>query len=190
MRRTTLFTAVALVAALAAACGEDPKPRFSPSESPATSVSPTSSATPQARPPVMPEVAKKHTKAGAEAFARYLVATVNYATSTFDTSPLASIVNPGCDTCQNAIAGYKVLKNRGAHNSGGLWIAPNIETTWLSAGGAFHPMLVNLSVQSTPQVITFAKAKERRFAGGTSRSRIILSPMSDGWRVATWERLS
>lgn len=187
MRRTTIIATVALVAALAAGCGQDPKPTFSPSEAPATPVSPTTDAAPAAGPPEMPAAAKKHTKAGAEAFVRHLVATVNYSNAHLDTSALRKLVNANCDGCMGGIDGIEKIKSRHGRIDGGVWSVEKLRSVVLTVGADFHPILVNMTVRSTPESVSFPGSKARRFGGGSTNSRVVLSPVHIGWLVANWE---
>ncbi len=75
MRTVGPRLAAGLLAALVlGGCGGSPEPR--PLPKPTTSPSPSPSATPT--PPVLPQAAKAKTKAGAIAFARTFIETLNY----------------------------------------------------------------------------------------------------------------
>jgi hypothetical protein len=91
------WVAVAVVLpVLAAGCSDDPEPRFEPSPSPTES---TSSAAPE------PKAWEVKSEAGAYAFVRHWVATLNDAGRTGDTDELSALSAKPCGTCRNII-GY------------------------------------------------------------------------------------
>ena len=59
------------------------------------------SPSPSATGPALPVDAKARTGAGAKAFARHWVASLNYASATGDTGALEAVSAPGCETCAN-----------------------------------------------------------------------------------------
>ncbi|WP_445155139.1 DUF6318 family protein [Arthrobacter sp. Hor0625] len=91
-------------------------------------MSPTATATPSYKPanfkgkaqnvpvPVLPEVAKKKTKEGLEAFARYWFQLLSYGYETGDTGPLDSVTSNDCEPCAKA---KKVIH---AWNTDGRWL--------------------------------------------------------------------
>src|ERR1700712_2421290 len=95
MRRQPRLVVVAALALLVVAgCGGDPKPKSLPSPTP----SPSPSASASATPPALPPAAK--TKAGAIAFARTFIESVNYAGVAGDTAPLRAMYIPFCTRCE------------------------------------------------------------------------------------------
>ncbi len=67
-----------LLGVLLSGCGGNPEPAPAPSPRVSTSTSPSASPTP----PVMPAAARKKTKQGAIAFARFFIGALNYAGDT------------------------------------------------------------------------------------------------------------
>ncbi len=117
---TTLVVTLTLLAGLTA-CGESGgEPAVSPSATATTSASPTTTPTPSPTPtatykpasaegpaenvpvPVLPAEAKKETKAGLEAFAKYWYELVEYAYETGDLEPLKAVSGPSCVACNGA----------------------------------------------------------------------------------------
>src|SRR5688500_10761674 len=109
---------VAVVAAglVLAGCGGSPEPDPLPKSS--TSEAP--SASPSA-PPVMPAAAKEKTKAGAIAFARGFLNTLNYSGATGNTQPLRSLYMPLCTRCEAVADAIDRTYSDGGSIDGGAW---------------------------------------------------------------------
>ena len=109
--KSTLI-AVALAGALAlGACGSDPKPNTA-TESPATANSPTVA-------PVMPDLARENTDAGAEAFVRHYIDTLNYARSSGALEPIEALSDPECINCNVTFDTMRGVFGRGGKYEGG-----------------------------------------------------------------------
>jgi len=129
MVRTT-FTRLALAAALTCslvACSAEAGPRTAPSPSSSPTPSPTTPPTsePTSDPnqpaePKLPAAAKAPTRAGAEAFVRYYIKLLNYASHTGDTEPLAAAAND-CKGCRKYEALFSRTYARGGSFTGNLW---------------------------------------------------------------------
>lgn len=69
--------------------------------------------------PVLPEVAKKETKEGAEAFAKYWFSVLSYAYETGETESLSGISGPNCTFCQGLVDNIESAWAEGKWISGG-----------------------------------------------------------------------
>lgn len=193
MRRTTLAALAAtslLLAGLAGCGGGDPKPKIANSAPPSPSVTVSSSPTPTApTPPVMPAAAKKHTVAGAKAFARYFTRTVNYGAIALDPSPLKSISSDYCNSCNAAVSAIQGYIRKNATVTGGYWSLNAITVAQLRAGSN-RLMRVTANGTSTRQVIRYPGGSRRVYRAGPTKDRFILIPTADGWTVDTWTVIS
>ncbi|MEX0427749.1 DUF6318 family protein [Nocardioides sp. DS6] len=191
MRRTSTAAVVVgvLVVGGLSGCGGDPKPRFSHSADPSPSVV-SSSAAPadDLAPPEMPEAAKRHTVAGAKAFARYVVETTNYATLMLDPAPLRQISSQHCDGCQSAIEIIANDRKKNATVTGGDWTVTSIRVVPLQAG-KFRPMQVTIFGHTTREVITYPSGRQATYEAADVRDRLLMSDGSGGWSLMSWEVL-
>ena len=190
MRRTSAAAVVVgvLVVGGLSGCGGDPKPKFAHSAAPSPSgVSSSAVPSDDLAPPEMPEAAKRHTVAGAKAFVRHLVATVNYANSALDSTSLRALMNPGCDGCRGGVDGIDQIAKRKGTIRGGTWRIKQLTAHELTFDGGFRPVEAQLTVESEPETITYPAAKKERYPGGITVSRVVLSPVVGGWRVSNWE---
>jgi hypothetical protein len=112
------------------ACSEDapePAPLKSPAASQEPSESPEPSATPSDGPPEMPEAAKGTSKKSAEAFVRYAVDVLNYATLELDPAAIEAISDPACKACRSILVGLKEVRRDAGDINGGAWRVKRVE---------------------------------------------------------------
>ena len=147
--KSTLI-AVALAGALAlGACGSDPKPNTA-TESPATANSPTVA-------PVMPDLARENTDAGAEAFVRHYIDTLNYARSSGALEPIEALSDPECINCNVTFDTMRGVFGRGGKYEGGAWHVRSVKTereTWftlVTVDTLLKAEIVYPSSESTPR---------------------------------------
>jgi hypothetical protein len=112
-----LLVAVAVAAAGCSSGGSSPARVTStvtvPPSAGSSSVPVSSSASATISPPVLPAAARRPTRAGAEAFFRYFVATYSYAFSSLDAQPLQTVSDPQCSFCASVAADIQAAKASG-----------------------------------------------------------------------------
>src|ERR1700712_3545826 len=143
-RQPRLLAVAALALLLVAGCGGDPKPKSLPSPTP----SPSPSASASASPPALPAQAK--TRAGAIAFARTFIETVNYAGMAGDTGPLRALYIPFCTRCEALADGIDHTYAGGGSFKGGAWTPTSFRFYAIKNDVAF----VDAFVDYAPQVWT------------------------------------
>jgi hypothetical protein len=111
------LVAAVLAGLLASGCGGSPEPGQLPA--PERSSTPSASAKPA--PPVMPKAAKAKTRAGAIAFARLFMATLNYAGGNGETQPLRRLFIGECTRCEAIADGIEQTYRQGGYFLGGEW---------------------------------------------------------------------
>lgn len=126
-------------------CGGNPSPA-PPPKAPPTSTPP--SASPSASAPVMPAAARAKTKAGAEAFARGFLETVNYAGSTGDTKLLRTLYAALCTRCEAIADGIDQIYASAGSIEGGSWHATSFRFYGIRNEVAFLDVLVDYDAQS------------------------------------------
>jgi hypothetical protein len=116
--------AVFVVLVLGASCdGGDPSPTTLPSSAPPSVVTTTAAPpstptpTPTPTPPTLPAAARADSPAGAEAFARFWLTTLDYAYKTGDTKPFRALGS--CDGCKTLADSIDKLFRGGGNVSGG-----------------------------------------------------------------------
>jgi len=139
MRRVWPRRVAGLVAPLVAAglllsgCGGDsPEPKPLPKDSksePSASPSPT--------PPAMPAAAKRKTKAGAIAFTKTFIKTLNYSGASGDTAPFRRLFIAPCTRCEATADGIDKTYSAGGYFRGGGWVPTRFQ---------FHTMDGNVAV--------------------------------------------
>lgn len=188
-RLSALAACSALLLALSG-CGADPKPKFTKEPSSSVSANGSSSPTPrEPTPPKMPATARKHTVAGAKAFARYAIAASNYGSDAADPAPLAAIVSQHCDGCHAALRFIAKLARRNAKVRGGHWVGDSLNVKQLAAG-AERFIRVTIRGHTDRQVITYPSG-HRDVYPATTRVTVQLTILErhDGWVIDRWEVL-
>lgn len=120
--------------AVAGCDGGDPSPTTVPTQAPpSTTVAPstppptTPAPTPTPTPPPLPAIATQDTPAGAQAFARHWLATLDYAYKTGDTKPFLAL--GGCPSCLAIATGIDKFYGEGGKFEGGDFTASDVQTT-------------------------------------------------------------
>jgi hypothetical protein len=67
----------------------------------------------------MPIAATRHTAAGAQAFAKFFIQTIDWGYATIDGSYLHHYSLPGCTTCNSLVTGFDADRKAGDHYIGG-----------------------------------------------------------------------
>jgi hypothetical protein len=203
------FSAVAGLVLTGCSNGEDPQgsPNTGPASSTSQTATPTQSATATPKPtpvykpadakgraqnvpvPVLPEAAKKESKAGLVAFAKYWYSTLNFAYETGDFDPLDKVTARTCALCEKVRPG--ILE----WNSGGRWIVGGL----VKANGAFTEFVKSPSgdYQVTTQLEQAAgtlhrpdASVEKSVQGSQVLADIMLVRFIDGrWKAMNVDRL-
>src|SRR3954467_1198640 len=113
--RHTLAAVIGALCVLLDGCGGSAEPQ--PLPRPTASLSPSPSATP----PVMPPAAKERTQAGATAFARLFIESLNYAGAVGDTESMRRLYLPLCTRCEAIADGIDETYAKGGYFKGGAW---------------------------------------------------------------------
>ncbi|WP_157366383.1 DUF6318 family protein [Arthrobacter sp. Soil763] len=95
--------------------------------------------------PVLPEAAKKKTKEGLEAFARYWFQLLSYGYETGDTTRLTELTSPSCRACEKAKAVIKGWHEGGRWIVGGRTSTPAVSTTFLVAPDGNYQVAIQVS---------------------------------------------
>ncbi|QBF47797.1 DUF6318 family protein [Janibacter limosus] len=130
-RPAALVAATCLAISGLSACGGDadgegsssttvsPLPGDSTTSSSSSSTSSTSSSSTSTKggdaAPVLPAAAKKHTKAGAVAFAKYYWETLGKSLQSSDSAAVKALVSEDCSPCTLIVKGLDEKKSRGEH---------------------------------------------------------------------------
>ena len=171
---------------LATGCshGGDPPAVADPTRTPATS--PSIRTGPVA--PALPAVARRPTKAGAIAFAKYYWAVVDYAQKTGDTHLLRRIANKTCRACDGGADWIDKIHKRGGIIHGGSHTVRSADAqsapTSAVKGSAF---VVSLTVESAPDRVTGAGNLNSRDRGGPE-SLLMTVQWFSTWEINSWLR--
>ena len=168
-----IVTAGLVVAVMAlAGCTDEPEPRFEePTETPSAS-DPTSSAAAE------PEPWEEKSKAGAVAFARHWVETLNDAQLTGDVAALRASSTRGCVTCGDLAAQLEALYGDGGRVETNGW---EVLLVGPPSGEVTDSAQVTLRVARAPQRVFEAEGSSRRYEGDrTTFSAELL------WENGTW----
>jgi len=181
VRRTAAALVVVPLFALAS-CGGDPHkpPPYTPSPTPTESTSPTPTG-PVA--PTLPTAAKKHTRAGAEAYVRYYVDVLNHATATVDPPTLAKVTPKDCDGCQNILETLQGYADSDSVVKGGKWTVNSSGRGYPHAGSEYSFVT---TIDIAKQTITDGNGKTTKYPGGHPNFTFETAwSASSGWRL-TW----
>ncbi len=181
VRRTAAALVVVPLFALASCSGDPHKPPpYTPSPTPTASTSPTPTG-PVA--PTLPAAAKKHTRAGAEAYVRYYVDVLNFASLNGQPAALARVTPEDCVGCQNILKAVRRVHNSGSVVTGGVWTVKSFGRGYPRAGAEYSFLT---RVAQSPQVVTDAKGNQEKYEGGeVSYTFETAWSSGDYWRM-TW----
>jgi hypothetical protein len=93
---------------------------------------------------VLPAAARQPTRAGAEAFIRYFVATYSYAFSALDASPLQAVSDSTCKFCASVATDVRAAKDAGQVFVGG---AASVISVVAAPDDPSQGVLVNAVIQ-------------------------------------------
>jgi len=165
-------------------CSSDaePSPMPTPSSRPSESVSESPSATP----PAMPAEASGTSPAAAKAFVRHWIASLNYASSTGDTTAVQALSAADCESCTASFERIAtVYANGGSIRSDG-W---QVRTMQLVPGQSTSQPMIDVGIRLTPQVVIKGRGSQpQEFDGGQLPMTFTLSRGFDSWRVTRLER--
>lgn len=188
-RVTGLLLASALTGAGVTSCSDETDPRTAPTST-ATSTAPTtppptSDSTPDPKEPVepkLPAAAKAPTRAGAEAFVRYYIKLLNYASQTGGTQGLTGTADE-CIGCRKYEHLFSRTYENGGSFVGNLW-RPFGFTVARGPDGFF--VLTQVKAEAgkfTPN----AGARPRPLEADTYSLRFTLTRSGGSWFVTTFE---
>jgi hypothetical protein len=170
--------ALGLVLVLAS-CGGDPVADPTSTPSRPMSTVPT--------PPAMPAAAKANTKAGAIAFVRYYVETLDFAVSTGDVSSLRAAADSGCASCADVEKGLEGIYNSGATISGGLWTIDHVVDA--RPNEAIKGWTLTALIRYGKQTIVRKPPETSKSTGeGTHVVSFRVSNRDGDWKVQQWSR--
>jgi hypothetical protein len=167
-RHLAAAACVLLLVAVGGCSDVEPEPKFSPSESP----TPSESATHE------PAAWEVKSEAGAVAFAKHWVDVFNEASLSGDTSAMAELSSPACESCQNFIGMIDRLYSDGGFVEGGEWsVVSAVATEGVPASEA----TIALRVRQAPQKVHKKDGGVDSFEGG----RVTYSAEM-GWGSGAW----
>lgn len=100
---------------------------------------------PGERPPVMPIAATKHSAAGAQAFAKFFMETIDWGYATIDGAYIRHYAARGCSTCVSLAAGLDADRKAGKQYIGGRSIVTGVRT---GAAGPLKTQIVKINSTS------------------------------------------
>jgi hypothetical protein len=103
-------------------------------------------------PPVEPLAATKHTRAGANAFAKFFILTIDWAYATTSTTYMCHYFDPACVACRSAVAGIKKANRQGHHFVGDRFTVRSVNG--IPGHGSNPAARVQFDVESTEVVDT------------------------------------
>lgn len=161
-----------------AGCGGSPEPR--PLSDPTPSPSATASPTPT--PPAMPAAARKKTQAGAIAFARGFIATLNFAGATGDTKALRRLYIDVCSRCEAIADGIEETYLAGGYFEGGAWQPNRFKLYGIENGVAVLDAIVDYEAQTW---VKTSGADPIKFKASKNNLKAFnLRWQEDTWRVS------
>lgn len=187
MSRSALLALLTLCMGVAACSANVPRAAPSSPAPPTTRSSPAAPRnTGKSTPPPMPALARQHTNAGAKAFVEHVWATINYAQTEVDASPLRALFSSFCDGCRGAERFIRHVEAAHGRILGGRNRISRVAVTRLSAG-AQHPFAVRFVVANTAENVRFSDGtKDEQYAAARTATEFILSATHSSWVVTTW----
>ncbi len=91
-----------------------------------TTSGPATTSPGEVKAPVMPALARENSRAGAKAFVRYYIATLNYSIHARSGDLLRGASTPGCRACNSVASLASGLEKKGGYQEGGDWTPTNI----------------------------------------------------------------
>jgi hypothetical protein len=183
--RSVIAVATVVLALVVGACSGEPEPKFAP---PSQSSSPQMEATPSESPQSqLPLVARRHTRAGAEAFVRFWFETFSLAMTSGNTQTVDDLSAQRCVSCSALSTTIDDLYRKGGHVKTAGWLveasfkAPDYE--------ASQPRFV-LRVRQAKRTLY---GRDGEVVDRTSATkvpmRVTLDRRGSGWKVGALEIL-
>jgi hypothetical protein len=159
--RVGLISGLAVAGLLLSGCAGG-QPQGSGTTSSSASASPSATTTPTPTPsaaykpasatgkaenvpvPVLPEEAKKETKEGLEAFAKYWFVELNYAYETGDVRGFQNVSSASCKYCTNLLQSLRSGYESGRWVTGGKIQTPSLETDFVLAADGKYQVFVQV----------------------------------------------
>jgi hypothetical protein len=146
--------------------------------------SPSVSVTPTVDPPAK-SAWEKHTRAGAEAFARHWIDVFNDATTTGAVGEFEGLSRSSCETCRRYVNYLESVYGPGGYITTDGWKVLQAVTTEFAANK--RRASLSLRVDQSAEVDHFVDpADTKRFPGGKTNWSLYLSWSGAGWRVERW----
>lgn len=163
---------------------EHPQGRGEDGHAPSTGPSSTSNppGPDELQPPPLPPLAQEKSTAGAKAFVRYFVDTLNYAWESGSGSALSNLAASSCVVCKNVADGIDEVIRRGGDKEGGRWHTMALIPV---PGQRVADAIINASIKIDPS--RFTRSSNARVVQTPRRStRFDFRLRWDGgvWRVA------
>jgi hypothetical protein len=132
---------------------------------------------------VLPEEAKKETKEGLEAFARYWYSALSYAFETGDLSQWSDVTATECVFCNNIRAGTETGYKLGRWQVGGRLSVPSVEPRF-TAGAASQQVIVQV-IQEETQYFKADGSVGRNPEPASNSASVVVARYGDGrWTVS------
>jgi hypothetical protein len=130
----------------------------------------------------MPAVARQHTHAGAVAFARYWVETLDWADATMDTKLARTGFETSCSECELLVEAIDAARSKGDHMVGGR---ASIHEASIVVDAALRQFVVDVSFSIAANIVVDAAGKtiSRQPAVPSWTYRLWLSWVSSHWYV-------
>lgn len=178
MNRSRLAVALGVVVLLLGSCSDDPRPKVAPAtHAPTVTDSPSPSGPVE---PAMPAAAQRANPAGAEAFVRFWVDTVNFAQSTGATAGLESIDEVGCVGCRGILKAINSPYSTGGHIDGGEWHVGRLRQLPLDYGADWAAFA---TARTAPQTVFDGGGGRKTYPGGGFQFYAYVAFKDGGWRM-------
>jgi hypothetical protein len=145
---------------------------------PSGSAPPQSSSTPPPTEPPLPATATQDTPAGAQSFARYWLAVLDYATTTGDTKLLRQVAS--CAGCDALADGIDALRRAGGRTTGGEITVSKATVASFAAGRA---ALVDVTYSRAARTVVRASGAQQAVAPERNTQLLITLRRSNSWLV-------
>jgi len=168
-----------LLSLVAAGCQSNPAPP--PLESTAESSTPSPTASPAEVAPTLPAGAKGTSEAAAKALVRHYIDVLNYAAATGDTSRLAALSEPDCESCTSIRRNIDSIYGADGELRGEGWTLVGARTLRIARRSA----TLSLDMRLEPEtVVRSAGAEATHNEGSRQPMTVFLRVRHGSWRVA------
>lgn len=177
-----LVASAFVLLALLSGCTDNAEPKPLPTPSPST---PSPSPSPSVSAPTLPAEAQGVSAKSAEAFVRYYVETINYASATGHTAQLQSASDERCVSCAAVQSAIETVYTTGSRLEGEGWVVGAVEP--VPQQPRTRPVL-QTSIRISPQTRISKDGHHQTRSGGRQLMIFTLHRGADNWLVAKLER--